>query len=235
MKPAFPSTPRWAGAAILLGLITTPVTAWLLWHRPPPAGQATMVLSIPPASGAGAPVACVAIAYPGIGGGDLIGFELINQSAATLHARDIQQGLNEYTLSAGNVTVRPKLPAWMGSREFALTDERTMFITQGVPFRCLRGTSRGKPTANPPHRLGVVQTIQSNPWPRGVLALSPIWPGFLANTAIYASAWFILFAVVRHPAHRRQSRIRQGLCLRCGYDVKAQPACPECGLGMPAR
>lgn len=193
-----------------------------------------MLLSIPPAPGVGPPVACAAIAYPGIGGGDIISFELINQPAATLHARDIQSGLDEYTLSAGNVTVRPQLPAWMRSREIALTDERTMFITQGVPFRCFRGTSRGAPKTAPPHRIGAVQVNNSGDSPRGVLALIPIWPGFLANTTIYASAWFILIAGIRHPAHHRRRRLRQGLCPRCAYDVKGQPACPECGLGMPA-
>ena len=37
------------------------------------------------------------------------------------------------------------------------------------------------------------------------------------------------------PAARRRKRLANGLCLRCGYDLRASAArCPECGTPVPA-
>jgi|GEM_PF-3045227 len=38
-------------------------------------------------------------------------------------------------------------------------------------------------------------------------------------------------ALIRSPARRRRRRRREGLCLRCGYDLKGNVSgtCPECG------
>lgn len=55
--------------------------------------------------------------------------------------------------------------------------------------------------------------------------------GFAVNTMVYAGmAWMVfgLPAVVR-----RRRRVKQGRCVRCGYDMRssgvAHSACPECG------
>ncbi len=63
------------------------------------------------------------------------------------------------------------------------------------------------------------------------LPYRPIWPGLLANTAIFAAPWALLFIGI--PLLRRVTRRRRGRCVRCGYDLRGMPSgapCPECGL-----
>ena len=68
-------------------------------------------------------------------------------------------------------------------------------------------------------------------WPKaqGVhrLPLVPIWPGLLANTAIFAAAWFTPGFVWRTARTRRRQRRHQ--CVTCGYDKASLTVCPECG------
>jgi hypothetical protein len=60
-----------------------------------------------------------------------------------------------------------------------------------------------------------------------ILPWRPIWPGFLANSAIYAAAWFLVLGG-RHSL-RAHIRHRRGLCPRCAHDLRASPTrCPEC-------
>jgi hypothetical protein len=63
-----------------------------------------------------------------------------------------------------------------------------------------------------------------------VIPCEPIWPGLLANTAFYGGIlWALWFAP---GAVRRGLRNRRGACVRCGYDLRSNPAgsaCPECG------
>ncbi|MGP1346867.1 MAG: hypothetical protein ACTS3F_09420 [Phycisphaerales bacterium] len=61
------------------------------------------------------------------------------------------------------------------------------------------------------------------------LPLIPIWPGLLANTAIYAAAlWLLTLAPLRL---RRTLRARKGHCPHCAYDLNnlTTDRCPECG------
>src|SRR5690606_40803439 len=67
------------------------------------------------------------------------------------------------------------------------------------------------------------------------LPLTPIWPGFLADTALLTLLWLAL--LVGPGAVRRAIRRRTRLCSACGYDLRptpAAPACPECGTPTPA-
>jgi hypothetical protein len=57
--------------------------------------------------------------------------------------------------------------------------------------------------------------------------------------------WFIELPLIPLPAlwarqarqrHVRRRRMRLGLCLNCGYDLRATPdRCPECGMTVPAK
>jgi hypothetical protein len=78
-----------------------------------------------------------------------------------------------------------------------------------------------------------------------VLPWRPIWPGLAADTALYAAALWLLWAVLTKPRRFfvELSRVRRGCCIACGYDLgyDFRPGCPECGwrreraTGRPAR
>lgn len=61
------------------------------------------------------------------------------------------------------------------------------------------------------------------------LPLRPIWRGFLADTALFAAAGFLL---VQGPTWILAiARNRRGRCPKCGYELHGMTAggCPECG------
>jgi len=103
----------------------------------------------------------------------------------------------------------------------------------GVPFRAMRWeavrASRGLDTGPfvdhvPDWRRGIrVGNLQA--W----LPLVPHWPGLLANTALYGSAWALL--LFGPGIIRRMRRRRAGRCVKCGYDLRGSTStsCPECG------
>lgn len=66
------------------------------------------------------------------------------------------------------------------------------------------------------------------------LPLKPLFPGFYANTLLFAAAfWAVLFW---RPLRRRR-RIARGQCPACAYSLAGLPAgtdkCPECGSPTP--
>ena len=65
--------------------------------------------------------------------------------------------------------------------------------------------------------------------------LRPLWPGFAINTLFYAT---ILWLLVPGPfVLRRFLRVRRGLCVACGYDLRGDfsQGCPECGWQRAAK
>jgi hypothetical protein len=59
--------------------------------------------------------------------------------------------------------------------------------------------------------------------PSAISVIVPIWL-LVAPTATPPVAWFYIYSM------RPRTRARRGLCLRCGYDLRATPGrCPECG------
>ncbi len=76
---------------------------------------------------------------------------------------------------------------------------------------------------------GVLVRIPRGTQPELLIPLTPMWPGFAANSAIYGLAWFSLaFGVGRLKRWRRR---RRGLCPFCRYDLSGvdSDTCPECG------
>ena len=57
----------------------------------------------------------------------------------------------------------------------------------------------------------------------GRVIVIPLW----IPTLLFASLFVVLYLP---PLHRRRKRKKLGLCLKCGYDVRAsRDRCPECG------
>jgi hypothetical protein len=102
-------------------------------------------------------------------------------------------------------------------------------------------------------RLDVTRGTGPDPWPaeiRGTglwcptasaagtydlaLPLIPLWPGFAADTLLYAAAGFGSYRAFR--AVHGWLRRRRGRCAACGYDRAGLPPsspCAECGAAAP--
>ena len=75
-------------------------------------------------------------------------------------------------------------------------------------------------------------------WVRG-LPLSPVWPGFAADSLLFAAVWFVMLRLFAAPARRGMAwllcrkgvRRGRGCCPECGYDLRGdlEAGCPECG------
>ena len=136
-----------------------------------------------------------------------------------------------------------------GERRFQQGDGRSFYgpasstgdfavrIHAGWPMHALAGhwrarTGAGTVTAMRWHRSALVIV----PWgatQKRALPLHPIWPGFAANTLIYAAALWLLFWSAL--ASRRLIRRRRGLCPACAYPMGESEVCTECGRELPAR
>lgn len=67
-----------------------------------------------------------------------------------------------------------------------------------------------------------------------LIPLHPLWPGLLANSLLFATAWYT--AIAGSSRLRRAHRRRRCQCTQCKYDLRGTPAgalCPECGTGTP--
>lgn len=102
--------------------------------------------------------------------------------------------------------------------------------TVGLPFRCLGSYDLGP---NSPHLTRYSLDLPGNF--RATMRTHVLWPGFAANTLIYAAlayglSWLPFMA-------RRWRRGRRNQCPNCGYDragLAADANCPECGAERAA-
>lgn len=110
----------------------------------------------------------------------------------------------------------------------------------GWPARSMWGAADSfPPEVWPPARfLNCSMPMTQSPWPWGIQGRLPtgvLWPGFLLNSGIFGIAcWLPWFAAL---TIRRRLRMRTGLCLSCGYELKGLAAgspCPECGVRAKA-
>ncbi|MBX3359095.1 MAG: hypothetical protein KF745_11800 [Phycisphaeraceae bacterium] len=127
------------------------------------------------------------------------------------------------SLSAATPELDPaSIPAWVAPRPESGARATVAF---GLPFRSLKWVSeRGQPNALNLPGLGAL------PW-------VPIWPGLLADTALWSIAFAALVALVHLPA--RWLRRSRGRCPRCGHDLRGAGSsvsgCSACGWNMEAR
>jgi hypothetical protein len=58
----------------------------------------------------------------------------------------------------------------------------------------------------------------------------PAW-AFIAGIFILCAVPLVAFTIKDMRKYRRELRVMQGLCPRCGYDLHMTPLqCPECGM-----
>lgn len=158
------------------------------------------------------------------------------------------------TPAVDRAQARTAVPRWAALPEAATIARREQItsLAAGWPFRaawCVTHHDTGMPVfvPTPTERLLTIGDYDlQSVLPDGRLALvtmrrgmtdvrhiplRPVWPGLLANTAIYAAMWWLLIAVPLIV--RRELRRRHGRCEHCGYDLQdTKGPCPECGTPM---
>jgi hypothetical protein len=114
------------------------------------------------------------------------------------------------------------------------------YASAGWPWRAVEGCAWREPGPSSPLRTSGCFIIgERAPGEKILLPFSPMLRGgFIPNVLIY-TACFALFWRPRKFFHLiRERRVRRGLCLHCGYDLRGSAAtlCPECGAQVgPAR
>lgn len=104
-------------------------------------------------------------------------------------------------------------------------------FAQGWPWRCVSSSrlivATGSSSKITDEGAMLIEGTQ-----RGLCFL-PLWPGLLANTALYAAGWTLFGWGFR--AARLRRRINRGRCAACAYDLSrvAGALCPECGAARP--
>jgi hypothetical protein len=132
----------------------------------------------------------------------------------------------------------PQWPSWL---RLPLQDERFVSMSaraSGWPWLCLvhrsfeneDGTRRsrgGLRVRGSGHYVNIMDPDA------GMVPLLPVWPGLVANTAVFSGAWLagLVLPWMGWSAWRRGRRVRRGLCAVCGYDLGGRGVCPECGSG----
>lgn len=113
-------------------------------------------------------------------------------------------------------------------------NNRLTRVWAGWPWFCLEGEEL---TLNAQNTRWALTTLRALPRAdatrRSRVPLAPIWPAFIANTAVFATPFALVFAAVvfGRPFYRRL----RGRCPHCAYSLRGlepeqgQLTCPECG------
>lgn len=124
-----------------------------------------------------------------------------------------------------DATVRPNLPLPSPTAHMQI-------ISVGWPFPAHACVFVGDPN-------GTDRLIGAIHLPKGsgltALPYRPLWPGLLANLAIFAAAWLAFFLTIDAArAHIRSRRRRNNTCPHCRYPLTPDiNTCPECGTPNP--
>lgn len=110
-------------------------------------------------------------------------------------------------------------------------------VAAGWPWLCLEGERLTLASQETAWRIANVRSLPgADATRRAYIPLSPRWPAFIANTAVYAAVAFAL--VLALVIWKRSFRRWRGHCSRCGYQLRGlSPAqgricCPECGKSV---
>ncbi len=134
------------------------------------------------------------------------------------------------------VTPSPDWPAWtiMLSPESLSGETWYDERASGWPFHALCDAWTSSARRPSLQLRGIKTSLIRHVGRNVVLPTHPIWPGLLADSAIFGTGWALLLGTF--PLAKRWRRARSGGCARCGYDVSGLPSgtCPECGTPVPS-
>lgn len=105
----------------------------------------------------------------------------------------------------------------------------------GWPFLALHGRAQllhdGSvfSEASTEHAIVLTPADKSRGTGMKLLPLWPVWGGLVTNSVLFGATYMCVFSVV--VACRRRYRRNRGLCVICGYDLRAvdNRTCSECG------
>ena len=114
------------------------------------------------------------------------------------------------------------------------SDDLVVEDARGWPFLAFRCTARasrigqgGAGATSVNGGLLIRAAASGLPADMQLLPLTPLWPGFIANSGLFGSALTAVYYGVRGII--RRYRLRRGECPNCGYPASASNICSECG------
>jgi hypothetical protein len=76
-------------------------------------------------------------------------------------------------------------------------------------------------------RIGAIRPLAARLVPGGIL-----WPGFLLDVGLFATAISIVLTLAAWRPMRRTARLRRGCCGACGHSLAGALRCSECGASV---
>jgi hypothetical protein len=151
-------------------------------------------------------------------------YSTVNTLSSTDHEINVGVGIDSLvTVPLSTAPIPTEAIEYRGCNQIIVS-------SAGFPFRCVhhahwyRGNGLGwTPIAD--RGFLTIRALSDAPLPA-----APLWPGLIADTAIYAA--FCWAALVCVPVTRRAVRHRRNLCVACAYDRRGLAPgapCPECG------